>query len=102
MMKRRTICNILTVAALLTALGTDYLASAGQVVRAEAVVNVAERMAARLTRAFARKVTVPAPRMERAAEASQAICMLDVRGIWRPKQADRCQLQTLYLPPPLA
>ncbi len=91
------------IAALLAAMGTDALAQAGvNAARAEAVVNVAERMANRLSHAFARKVHQPAATLH-----WQARRPTDVAAAPRPDVADsspkwsfRQHEHLLYLPPP--
>jgi hypothetical protein len=101
-MRRRTICHLLTVALVLTAMGADYLQSAGMVVRAETVVEVAGRMADRFTQAFPRRVHQSTPQILHA--SGWAVVRPEVRWMdqQRPHQALRCSSEVLYLPPPIA
>jgi hypothetical protein len=102
LMKRRAICNILVVAALLTALGTDYLASAGMAVRAEAVVDVAQRMATRFARAFPRRVNESAIQNGRTPQFATLVIRPFVPDEQSPLPTRHCMPHMLYLPPPLA
>jgi hypothetical protein len=101
-MKRRALYSMLTLAVLITAMGTDYLASAGMVVRAEVVVNVAERMARRFTPVFPRRAHPQGTQQQQsvqAAVASPAVAIVDQQHV---HQALACPRHILYLPPPLA
>lgn len=101
-MKRRAIYNILAVAALLTALGTDHLASAAMTVRAEAVVGVAQRMATRFARSFPRRVNESAIQNGRASQFAALAVQPQMPDDQGPFLAMRGMPQMLYLPPPLA
>lgn len=100
MNRRLVISNLIVVTALLCAAGTDYVANAGSAVRADAVVNIADRMAARLSRAFAHKVHQPAmryPQSRQAVAQSTADRPLVARLV---PEVRRDVPQLLYLPPP--
>lgn len=101
-MRRRVIYNLLTVTALLAALGTDYLAQAGTHVRAEAVVSVAEKMAARFSRAFPQRSSQPATHLETTRHTAVIVRDFPATGRQDPQQARYCSMHTLHLPPPLA
>lgn len=101
-MKRRILYNLIAVAVLLTALGADYLASAATVVRAEAVVEVAGRMASRFTRAFPRRVNESAIHVERGVPDIGERPIEQVCQTRKAPLPTHGRLQLLYLPPPLA
>ena len=104
LMRRNAITKLLVVASLLTAMGTDALAQTRLTVRAEAVVNVAERMASRMasrfSRAFTRKTQQPALPLH----VSRPAPTLAVRStvLYRtPAYIFRQSEHLLYLPPPV-
>ncbi|GEM_PF-5464169 len=101
-MRRRVIYNLLTVAALLGAMGSDYLAQAGTYVQGEAVVGVAEKMAARFGKAFPQRSSQPATRLESTRQTAAVTQEFPTAGRRDPQQARHCSTQTLHLPPPLA
>ena len=91
---------MLVIAALLTAMGTDTMAQAGVAVRAEAVVDVAERMATRFSRAFAREVHQPAIRQQTNLRPARIVQQTPpVRDIAPPRSPHQHE-HLLYLPPP--
>ena len=101
MTRTRAISQLLVFVALVGALGTDYMAQAGSAVRADAVVDVAERIAARLSRAFDQKDHRPAA----VQFARQRLAALSAaRPSARPEDVRvehlASDLRLLYLPPP--
>lgn len=101
-MRRRIIYNLLTVTALLGAMGTDYLVQASTYVQADAVVSVAEKMAARFGKAFQQRSSQPATRLESTRQIAVVTRDFPATGRHDPQQARYCSKQTLHLPPPLA
>jgi hypothetical protein len=104
-MRQRTLYNLLTVAALLTAMGTDQLAQAATAIRADAVVQVAERMANRFGRTYSEKERHPVAQFARTERAITPQCRL---ASIRPQsqsagvESNRVRPALLHLPPPLA
>lgn len=101
MLKRRAISHLLVLAALVAAWGTDHLAQAGGVVRADAMVDVAERMAARFRYSFDRKSHRPAVvRLD----ADRRWAMAGQAEVSELSEKVYCQTHlnphVLYLPPP--
>ena len=101
-MRRRVIYNLLTVTALLSALGTDYLAQAGTAVRADAVVSAAEKMAVKFGDTFARRPSQPAVRFEKTRQVVALTGEYPSSARSEPQQARYCGMHMLHLPPPQA
>lgn len=100
MNRRQVISNLIVVTALICAAGTDYVANPVSAVNADRVVNIADRMAARLSRAFAHKIDRPAARYPQSRQlAMQAAIPQSPIPQW--VVVTRYDLpQLLYLPPP--
>jgi hypothetical protein len=101
-MQRRVIYNVLTMTALLAALGTDYLAQAGTCFQADAVITVAEKMAVRFSKAFPQRSSQPATRLESTRQTAVVAQEFFAIGRHDPQQARCCSTFALHLPPPLA
>jgi len=98
--RRSAITQLLVVASLLTAMGTDALAQSKLTVRAEAVVNVAERMASKFSHAFTRKAKQPAMPLH-ATRPPLALVLRSPALDRKPAVILRAAEHLLYLPPPL-
>lgn len=101
-MQKRVIYNVLTMTALLAALGTDYFAQAGTCFQAGAVITVAEKMAVRFSKAFPQRTSQPATRLESTLQTAVVAKESAPSSRHDPQQARRCGTFALYLPPPLA
>lgn len=100
MNRRSAITQLLVVASLLTAMGTDALAQTSMTVRAEAVVNVAERMASKFSHAFTRKARQPAMPLH-ATRPALTLALRSPALDRKPAYILRPSEHLLYLPPPL-
>lgn len=103
-MRQRTLYNLLTVAALLAAMGTDYVAQASTAIRAEAVVQVAERMAGRLGRAYSHKERHPVAQFAQTEQLTTPACRAPLP--WPGQEVGAVAIvrerpALLHLPPPL-
>ncbi len=97
--KRRVICNALVLAMVVTSLGTDCLSQASVIVRADAVVNVAGKMASRFTRAFPRRVQQTTIHFARRSE-SMTPEPRPMAAATPAVHQSLIPLQRQYLPPP--
>ncbi len=100
-MHRRVVYNLLTMTALLAAMGTDYLAQAGTLVQADAVISVAEKMAVRFSKSFPQRSSQPVTRLEGIRQTALVTQEYPTVSRDEPQQARNCSAFTLHLPPPL-
>lgn len=101
-MQRKTIYPILAFAAVLMAMGSDCLLTAGMAVRADAVVTVAQRMAEEFGKTRSRRQSQRAFPLEQARVYVLAIPPRLVAANTFLHPARLCSPHVLYLPPPLA
>ena len=101
-MQRKHVYNLLAMAAIIVALGTDCLSSAGLDVRPEMMVSVAQKAAQRFSRGVCRR--------EQFAREHRTVTGVSKQSVWLRVEtrapaggaAELMPSQVLNLPPPLA
>ena len=101
-MKRKHVYNLLTLAAIIVALGSDCLQSAGESVMPGAMAEVVQKVANRIGRGLCRQVRLTEERPTLAEAITARSLALPTPEVRPPRLPQIVGEHLLNLPPPLA